>query len=325
MPTLRSIVGHARQCELLLQDIEQDNISHAYLFSGEKSLGKFTIARWFASQILTQNLEEQAKKDATHLIEKNIHPDLLTLDQLWIDGECTDWNIISLSSNLPQDHRAKSKVKTNVIGIDDIRALQERLHETSQTGKTCCIIRSIGRLHMTAANALLKILEEPPKHVVFCLTAENLSSLPQTVVSRLRVIRFSPLSNDELLPMLEDFSEEDRRFILAIAQGHPGMAFRCKEDFSLLRSLRQENIDAKNFLETSSAIEKLKKATDVIEKDNSPFFLHLFLHLQSKLHSEDKDEVEKALNTLKELFPLLHILQSNTNKKLLAAKIALQC
>ena len=79
------------------------------------------------------------------------------------------------------------------IGIDDVRALQERLYETPQGTHTVCLIRSIERLHITAANALLKILEEPPSRVLFCFTTESLSSIPATIVSRMRVINFSPL------------------------------------------------------------------------------------------------------------------------------------
>ena len=320
------IIGHSRQCELLRHDIQKENISHAYLFAGKKHLGKFTIAKWFAGQILTHGKEEVVQKEALHLIEKNMHPDLLTLDQLWIEGICTDWNIIARSSNVSQERRAKRKVKTNTIGIDDVRDLQFRLHETSQTGKTCCLIRSSERLNMEAAIALLKILEEPPKHVIFCFTTESPSSLPLTIVSRMRTINFSPVPRADMKTLLESFQEEDRPFLLGLAQGAPGIIMQCQEDVSRLREYKQVNIDAQRFLETHSLLERFQKISGALEKKKTSHFLqHLFLHLERQLQSEDEKKVEQAIRTSRALFSLLHTLRSNTNKQLLAMRTALQC
>jgi|GEM_PF-360289 DNA polymerase III gamma/tau subunit len=325
MPSSSSIIGHSQQREAILQDFSKDNVSHAYLFAGEKSLGKFTIAKWFAKKLLTDRDDENAI-DAEHLIDKNMHPDFITLDKLWMENECTDWKIISLSSNVSQEHRAKAKAKTNVIGIDDIRAIQKRLYETSQTGKTCCLIRSIERMHNTAANSFLKILEEPPKHVVFCLTTENLNSIPDTIASRMRIIRFYPLPEDEMAPVLDTFSDEDKRFLSRIAQGKPGILFRCKEDVSLLRAFRQAHIDAEQFIETKSTLERFKKASESYKNPESKIFMqYIFLSLQKKLNSENIDEAKSALQMLQCLFPILHTLKSNTHKDLLAAQTALQC
>ena len=325
MPADTLIIGHSRQREQLLQDIRKNKLAHAYLFCGRARLGKLTVGKWFVEQILTHEKSAEEKKDIFHLIERNVHPDLITLDQLWIDDVCTDWNVIARSSNLNQQHRAKSKVKTDVIGIDDIRALQERLHETPQGGKMCCIIRSIERLHITAANALLKILEEPPPHVLFCFTTESPGSLPATIISRMRVIHFSHVQSEELEPLLKGIPEEDRILLLRIAQGSPGVIIRCLEDSSNLREYRQAHIDTKRFLESDSILERFQQLSEEIgKKQHAPLFMqHTFLHLQQDLRSENPDTAEKALSTLHSLFSLLHTLQSNTNKSLLAAHSAL--
>lgn len=322
-----SIIGHARQCEQLSKDIEKDNVSHAYLFAGYRHLGKMTVAKWFVQQLLTHGQGEIEEEQTIRLIGKNIHPDLLILDQLWMEDGCTDWNVIAKSSNVPQAHREKDKLKTNTIGIDDIRALQERLHETSQSGKTCCIIRSAERLHITAANALLKILEEPPPHVVFCFTTESLSSLPLTVVSRMRILRFSPLSAMEMLPLVKNLPEEDRSLLLDIAQGAPGIVLQSLDDPDRLRKFRQAHNDALRFLESPSLLERFQQLSNAMNDTAqiSALLQHAFLHLQAKLRSEDVEEAERARDVLAELFPLLHTLQSNTNKPLLAAHTALRC
>ena len=321
MPADTEIIGHSRQRDQLLNDITKNKVAHAYLFCGRARLGKLTVSKWFIEQVLTHEKDEKEKKEIVHSIEKNVHPDLITLDQLWIDDVCTDWNTIALSSNLNQQHRAKSKVKTDVIGIDDIRALQERLHETPQGKRMCCIIRSVERLHITAANALLKILEEPPPHVLFCFTTESPGLLPSTVISRMRVIHFSPVQSEELEPLLKGIPEEDRSLLLRIAQGSPGVIIRCLDDSSNLREYRQAHIDTKRFLESNSDLERFQQLSEEIgKKQHSSLFLqHAFLHLQQNLRSENPDTAKKALSTLHSLFSLLHTLQSNTNKSLLAA------
>jgi hypothetical protein len=325
MNSSSSIVGHGRQREQLLQDIERGNVAHAYLFSGGRHLGKFTTARWFVQMLLMRDQDAQEQKQTGRLIMRNIHPDLLRLDQLWIEGVCTDWNVIAESSNIPQGHRAKVKVKTNTIGIDDIRALQERLHETSQSGKTFCLIRSIERLHITAANALLKILEEPPSHVIFCFTTESLSSLPPTIVSRMRVLHFSPLTKTELRPLMDDLPEEDRSLLIGIAQGAPGVILQCLENPEKLRAYRLVHGSAMRFLESPSLGERFQELQQALssEADAESFLRLVLLHIQQKLRSPEPSECAAALSSLHALLPLLRSLQSNTHRSLLAARTVL--
>ena len=318
------IIGHARKREQLRRDVEQKSLAHAYLFAGKKHLGKFTIARWFAEEVLSIGVEEGEKERIVTLVRKNAHPDLLTLDQLWIEDLCTDWNVIAKSSSAPQQHRAKAKVKTDVIGIDDIRALQERLYQTPQGSRSICLIRSIERLHITAANALLKILEEPPPNVLFCFTTELLSAIPETVVSRMRLLHFSGVLREELEPLLSDSSPEDRELILGIAGGAPGIIFRCLKDTEYFRTERQAYLDARRFLETRSDVERFRIMSEVFEDPaaSSLLFRHLVLHLQGELRKESQ-HAEEAVERAKKLFSILRTLETNTHRGLLAANIAL--
>lgn len=320
-----SVIGHSTQKDQLLNDIESGSLAHAYLFAGKKHLGKFTTAKWFMKEILTHGKGEEEMEQINTLLSKNTHPDVLILNRLWIDGSCTDWNIIAKSSTVPQEHRAKSKVKTDTITIDDIRALQERLYETPQGNRTICIIRSVERLHLTAANALLKILEEPPEHVIFCMTTSSISSLPATVVSRMRVLNFSPVSQKELQPLVEDIPKEDRAMVLGIAQGAPGIVIRCMQEDDRLLIERQARIDAHHFIDRASTLERVKRMKEALEGDEQSklFFRHLFLRLQSKLRSEKKEDAKKASETIHKFLSLLHTLKSNVNRDLVATHAAL--
>ena len=144
-----------------------------------------------------------AKERMYDQIDRLIHPDYFQLDQLWIEDVCEDPAVIGCTTNIPQKHRQEVKAKTNEIGIEDIRALHERLYEIGTGQYRCCVIRSAERMREAAGNALLKILEEPPKGVVFILTSEFPSLLLPTLHSRMRQLRFTRLSQDALKPLVK--------------------------------------------------------------------------------------------------------------------------
>ncbi|MBI4129452.1 hypothetical protein HY464_02050 [Candidatus Peregrinibacteria bacterium] len=240
------IIGHETQIAELQSNIDTGNIAHAYLFSGPRSLGKMTVARWFARSLLLQGAEAM-RDDTIRQIDHLVHPDLLVLDQLWMEGVSEDWHVIGRSSNIPQEHRSKiPKAKTDTISIDDIRAIQGRLHETGGRYR-CCIIRSIERMQEPAANALLKMLEEPPEGLVFLLTTEQRSLLLPTVVSRVRLLPFFPVSPVLLRPLLQEIPSEDHQFCLHVAQGAPGVLQRFRMGKSALQEQRLLRTQAFSF------------------------------------------------------------------------------
>src|SRR3989338_672886 len=167
------ILGHRPQLAALETDLAQGNVVHAYLFSGAPHLGKFTIAKHFGRQLLCDGRSGEECAAITDQIDRLLHPDFLVIDQLWIEDVCEDYSVIAQSSNVPQQHRAKDPpAKTDTISIDDIRAVQDRLHDVGSGRYRCCLIRSVERMQTTAVSALLKILEEPPEGVVFLLTTQ---------------------------------------------------------------------------------------------------------------------------------------------------------
>ncbi|MDD5041141.1 MAG: hypothetical protein PHX87_00455 [Candidatus Peribacteraceae bacterium] len=298
MPRPSDFVGHGAVLNELTRDIATDNVSHAYLFAGPRHLGKMTLARWFAAELLSAGQSEDALERIQHDCERMMHPDLFVLDRLWIAEQCEDWAVIAQTSNAPQQVREKKKVKTDTIGIDDIRALQERLQETASGRYRCCIIRSAERLQSEAANALLKILEEPPAPLVFVFTTQALSSLPATVVSRMRVIRLHPLPHRELMPLLKGVEDEDRQFILHLAQGAPGIVQELREDPEALRSHRLIHSTAISFWRTHSLKERLQILRPLLERGAEADQLLLHLALALREHSSSARASVQALNEL---------------------------
>lgn len=278
----RQIVGHRKQILQLAQDLESGNLAHAYLFAGAPGLGKMTVAHWYAREILTHGMEGEEKVLTLRQMDKLIHPDFLVLDQLWMEERMEDWSRIAESSNVPQQHRAKAGVKTDVIGIDDVREIQGRLQETGQLPRRVCIIRGIERMNDAAANALLKILEEPPEGRVFILTTEAQSALLPTVTSRSRVLRFERAGDREIQTLLQDMPQEDAMFIVHVAQGASAVAIRLMEDPEALREEKLLHTQAVSFWGAPTLHDRLKQLSPLAERGEEAdrYLFHLALALR---------------------------------------------
>lgn len=320
MPKIaEKIVGHPTQQQQLQDDLDLHNVAHAYLFSGSRHLGKMTLALKFASELLAFDVDKEERERFSSHVERLTHPDLLVLDQLWIEGECEDWDRIAESSNVPQAHRAKKPAaKTNTISIDDIRALQERLIETGTGTYRCCVIRSMERMQDTAANAFLKILEEPPEGLIFLLTTENIGSLLPTIVSRCRSIGFRRLASKDMKVLLSGVEEDDQKFILHMAGGSPGLAVRLRDDTDFLRLHRTLHGVAQSFWRSHSLRERLQVLSPLhkrgIEADD------LLLHLGLTLREQPPALIAKNAAAY---HALAADLQTNAHRQLLTQRFAL--
>ncbi len=319
MIKIQEIIGHHLQRQRLEEDIETGNVIHAYLFAGIRHLGKMSLARWFALNLLSQGIPADKQDGVQNQIERLVHPDLLILDQLWIEGVCEDWDLIAKTSNVAQQHRAKKPAaKTDTISIDDIRFLQERLYETGAGRWRCCLIRSVERMQDAAASAFLKILEEPPDGLVFILTTQALSSLLPTVVSRTRVIKFHRLAQDELHPLLSEMSDDDVQFISHLAQGAPGTVLALRDNPDLLREQRLMHSNALSFWRSGSLSERMALLNPLQKRgeESRQFLMHLSLALR-EVFSEVPSSNANALVELVEGF------NTNAHRQLLAQKFAL--
>ncbi|MBI2636340.1 hypothetical protein HYW84_03380 [Candidatus Peregrinibacteria bacterium] len=314
------ILGHSAQLADIAADISSGNVVHAYLFSGAPHLGKFTIAKLFGRYLLCHGRSEDERAAIADQIDRLLHPDFLVIDRLWIENVCEDLVVIAKSSNIPQQHRMKAKppARTDKIRIDDIRAVQERMHEVGTGRYRCCIIRSVERMQIEAISALLKILEEPPDGVVFLMTTQSLQSLPPTLVSRARTLHFSRLTDVELEPFLGGTSEDERKFLLRVAQGTPGILRRLRDDTELFRIERQMYSNALAFWHSRSNIERMRLLKPLHERGaaSDKFLLHLLLALR-----EENENVSPSI--ILRIMSLCRNLTTNVNRQLLAQQFVL--
>lgn len=161
-----NIIGHEKNKQLLENNLMQDSISHAYLFSGKKGIGKCLTAREFAKNILKVDVLESSP-DFKYISKKEDKKDIV-IEQIRKD----------LIDDVYQAPVASNK---KVYIIDDAECL-----------------------NIASQNALLKTLEEPPKYVVVILVSSNVSAFLTTIMSRVNHIVFDGVNNEILKEYLKN-------------------------------------------------------------------------------------------------------------------------
>jgi DNA polymerase-3 subunit delta' len=204
--SFKDIKGQDKPLNLLKNYIEQGKLQGGFLFTGQEGVGKKLAAKQLAKQVncLKQGLDTCDECVSCRKIENNQHPDV---------------HIIEL---------ADAEIK-----IEYIRELQKEISFRPYEGKKkVFIIDNAHRLTGEAQNAILKILEEPPRDSLIILISDKPSLMFKTIISRCKIFRFFSLPRTELEGIFKnDYKLTDNlaHFLAYFCEGRPGYALRLKD------------------------------------------------------------------------------------------------
>lgn len=199
--TFDEVLGQDRVVNVLKNQVESNLISHAYLFAGERGCGKTSCAKIFAKAINCQN-------------PKNGSPCL----------ECESCKEIEEESTMDIVEMDAASNRR----IDDIRALKETvIYPPNNLKYKVYIIDEAHMITKEAFNALLKIMEEPPSHLVFILATTEIEKIPKTILSRVQKFEFNKIGDKEINQQINiilkdlnlEMDDEAKKLIIAKAKG----------------------------------------------------------------------------------------------------------
>lgn len=179
-----NVYSNQALCKRLAAAVAGGHLCHAYLFYGSKGIGKKTLAREFARAILCRGEGDRPC------------------------GMCSSCHKL-LSGNHPDFYSYEGKTGANAIHIDLIRELRSDAYIRPNDGDyKVYLLPGAEDMSVGAANALLKVLEEPPAHAVFLLTANNRDMVPLTIRSRCIQQELYPMTTSETAAALLAIEQE---------------------------------------------------------------------------------------------------------------------
>lgn len=244
--------------------LDQNKLAHAYLFSGPRGVGKTTIARIIAKSVNCMKNGISSKP-------------CLSCENCVSIAEGNNLDIIEIDA-------ASNR------GIDEIRSLKESInYQPVRCRMKVYIIDEIHMLTNEAFNALLKTLEEPPKHAIFILATTEINKLPDTIISRCICYNFKTLSENEAIDMMRNCVEKEN---IKIDDNSLRLIFKksggsARDAFSIL-----EQISSTNFGEDITE-ELVKKTLGMVPRE-------YFVKFNEYLKNEQKEELVKFVDEMYE-------------------------
>ncbi len=236
------LVGHEEQFSQLKKQINNNKLPNAILLHGVRGIGKATFAFHIIREILLDKGNE-AKQTINKQIAMGSHPNIYILRK---------------------KQNEKTKKFYGEIRIDDVREMMRKIRQTAAIGAPkICVIDAIDDCNQMAANALLKILEEPPKNSLFILISHQKNAILPTILSRTQQISFRPLSEEKIAQILKNanIAQSDiMQNAIELAKGRARRAFEALllENLELLTNI-QNWLTSEKLRENASHLELIEQ------------------------------------------------------------------
>lgn len=285
------VLGQDRVVNVLKNQVKSGQISHAYLFAGERGCGKTTCAKIFAKAINCLNPIDSSPC-----------------------GECENCKSIEEESTMDVVEMDAASNRR----IDDIRNLKEIVvYPPNNLKYKVYIIDEAHMITREAFNALLKIMEEPPSHLVFILATTEIEKIPKTILSRVQKFEFNKIGREDIIKQIDiilsdrniTIEQEAKELIVKKAKG------AMRDALSILDQVL--SIDKNNF--TLKDVENILGLVDFESLDklianiisyNQKYSLDLLFDLRNN-NKDDKDILDGLVGYFRDIM----IYKTSQNQK----------
>ena len=291
---MSALIGQDKAAEAFLDALHKGTPHHAWLLAGPRGVGKGLFARKAAARALAEGAGPPPQAPGIELEET--HPTARLLEA----GSHPDWRLLERVMNKSGTNLARN------ISIDQVRSLGHLFEVTpSMSAWRTVIIDAADDLEGPSANALLKMLEEPPASTLFFLVTHAPGRLLPTIRSRCRRLDFERLSDEEVVSILEQrlprASDTERRSLAALGQGSAGRAIAIAEQ-DLLPLAEEARALMREGDPTGGRRAKLAKSlsTKAASERYTSFLETLPGLIAAEARSSEGERREKALNAYAE-------------------------
>ncbi|AJE13235.1 DNA polymerase III subunit gamma/tau [Clostridium botulinum] len=282
------VVGQGENTKILLNQIRTGHIGHAYLFCGNRGSGKTTTARIFSKAVNQHDNGEPLDNELSKKIDA---------------GNCID--IVELDA---ASHN----------GIEDIRNIIEQAqYAPSECKYRVFIIDEVHMLSISAVNAFLKVLEEPPKNVIFILATTDPQKLPITVLSRCQRFDFKRIDVTDIFNRLKYICEHEKikidnkslKLISIVADGAMRDAISILDQVRTMEEITYSNVTTLLGIMIEEDIRNI--AFSIIKKDTISA-----LQLINKAVNDNKKDANQLMKDLQKYFRNILVLAINPNTEI---------
>lgn len=293
----------------LLDMVKKKRICHAVLLTGPHGAGKKTFARIMAAAFLCEHDTPCFTCPSCHKALSGIHPDV---------SETTGY------------------IKPNSFPVDEVRRIRREAYiSPNESDYRIFVLADVDNMKSEAQNALLKIIEEPPKHAIFILTAKDTGALLPTVLSRVVTLPINPVDEKTVWEYLkQDRADKDENLAelaCSLAQGSIGRAKEILENESLQKAAKTA-VEVIDSAVRANRYETLRLLTAAAQSPELPSILDFMAALLENAMLAKKDRISSGINcSNKRIVKMLeavifakNAMSYNTNKALLMTHLCVK-